>query len=236
MLVHGTMDRGGAFRRVTDRLTDVETVVLDRRGYARSRDLPVDDDAVAAGVADVLELLDDRPAVVVGHSFGGHVAAATAVAAPGRVGAVAVWEAPLAWLPWWPSDSAGAVAVAAGEPTGAADAFLRRMLGDRWDRLPPRARADRLAEGPALLADLRSIRDPARPPWTFDALAATGVAVVAGHGGASKPSHVRSARELADAVPGAELFVIDGAAHGAHVSHPDGFADFCRRALARARR
>jgi len=60
------------------------------------------------------------------------------------------------------------------------------------------------------------------------------VPVVVGHGSASKPHQVDNTRRLADLLPDAELVVIEGAQHGAHSSHPEGFADFARRAIARA--
>jgi pimeloyl-ACP methyl ester carboxylesterase len=41
---------------------------------------------------------------------------------------------------------------------------------------------------------------------------------------------------LVEHTPGAELVDIPGAAHGAHLTHPDAFAAFIRRVLARADR
>ncbi len=38
-------------------------------------------------------------------------------------------------------------------------------------------------------------------------------------------------RSGSDASPTAPVVVIDGAGHGAHASHPDGFADLVRLAL-----
>ncbi len=39
---------------------------------------------------------------------------------------------------------------------------------------------------------------------------------------------------LVEHTPGAELFEIAGAGHGAHLTHPDAFAAFVRAAVARA--
>ena len=41
---------------------------------------------------------------------------------------------------------------------------------------------------------------------------------------------------LHEEIPGAELVLLDGADHGAHVSRPDEFAALVRRALDRAGR
>ena len=171
------MDRSAAFLRVIGHLDDLHTLAYDRRGYARSIGTDPPAASIASGVDDLLGLLDGRPATVVGHSFGGHVALAAGIARPDVVRAVAVWEAPLAWLDWWPSDSAGSVAVAAPTPHAAAETFLRLLLGDdTWERLPPGTQAVRRLEGPALLGDLAAIRNKGQPPydWAQFARAASG--------------------------------------------------------------
>ena len=75
----------------------------DRRGYGRStpHDGPF---GIDEQVADLVALLDGRPAVVFGHSYGGNVALALADRHPELVRAVGVYETPLPWLDWWPSD------------------------------------------------------------------------------------------------------------------------------------
>ena len=233
VFVHGSMDRGASFVKVARRLGDLHLVRYDRRGYGRS---------VAAGVAesldeqvgDLLAVIGDEPAVVVGHSLGGVIALAAAQAHPALIPSVAAFEAPMAWAPWWPRQSAGNVAVAAAGEAGAEEAaerFMRRMIGDdRWEHLPPRTRAERRSEGPALLAELASIRS--EPPYEPARLL---VPVLAGHGSESKPYHQDAAARLAEAVPDGELMVIDGAGHAAQSSHPEAFATFVRRAVARTR-
>jgi pimeloyl-ACP methyl ester carboxylesterase len=114
-------------------------------------------------------------------------------------------------------------------PEEAAERFVRRMIGDeRWERLPSRTRAERRSEGPALLAELGSIRSG--PPYDPATLS---VPVLAGHGSTSKLYHQEAAVRLAQWAPDGELVVIDGAGHAAQSSHPDEFAAFVRRAVAR---
>ena len=260
-LVHGSRDRSGGMLRVRRLLQESYRVLrYDRRGYARS---------LGAGppssfdeqVDDLAGLLAGRPAVLVGHSFGGIVCLALAERRPELVRAVLAYEAPKLWAPWWPGSSAGrgALAVAragagATEPVASGDApgvagaravsdqselgaeaaewFLRRMIGDAmWERLPATMRAERRAEGPTLVAEMASVRPPASPP--FDA-AAIPVPVVAVHGSEARPHHVRATGELARSAPRAELHVIVGADHGAHLSHPVALADLVRRAAALA--
>lgn len=253
-LVHGAMDRSGGMLRVRRVLQPTCRVLrYDRRGYARS---------LAAGppvsfdqqVDDLAALLDGRPAVLAGHSFGGLICLALAERRPELVRAVVVYEAPMAWTPWWPGGRPGdrpngrgagdagaagpgagdAGAVGPGDRDGpdAAEWFLRRMLGDAvWERLPAGMRAERRAEGPTLVAEMRSVRPPAPAP--FDPRAVT-VPVVVAHGTETRAHHRRAARELAERLPRGELRVVEGATHGAHLTHPDDFAGLVRRAIARA--
>lgn len=230
VLVHGALDRATSFAKVARRLTDLEVVRYDRRGYGDSTGHGVCR-TVAEHVADLLDVLEGRPAVVVGHSMGGTIALAAAEAHPELVRGVVAYEAPRPWVDWWPSDSAGGRATQVDDPADAAERFLRRMIGDeRWERLPRPTRERRRAEGEALVADLRSIRGA--PAYDDERIA---VPVVAAHGATSVGHHVRTAEELAERVPHGELVVVPGAGHGVHLTHPDALADLARRALRRTR-
>lgn len=231
-LVHGSMDRGASFARVMSELSDCHVLRYDRRGYGRSLD-----HGPPAGldehVDDLLVLLDGRPSVVVGHSFGGAVALAAADRHPDVVLAAGAFEAPLSWRPWWPNDTAGGRAVDQAEvegPEAAAEAFLRRMAGhERWDALPGDVKRQRRQEGIALVTELASLRRS--PPYEPDALSGP---VVVGRGTRSEPYLQRAAEELAAEAPEAELIVIEGADHGAHLTHQAAFASLVRLALDRA--
>ena len=242
VFVHGSMDRAATFAKVIRRLPDLDVVRYDRRGYGRSRGVEVST-ALEDQVDDLLRVIDGEPTVVVGHSLGGVIALAGAQREPDLILSVAAFEAPMSWLDWWPARSAGGVALATVDgPTtgdgssatstavGAAEQFMRRMIGeDRWEALPPRTRDARRAEGPALLAELASIRSS--PPYDP---ARVVVPVLAGYGTESKPYHQQAAVRLAEWAPQGELMVIDGAGHVAQGSHPEAFAAFVRRAVARA--
>jgi pimeloyl-ACP methyl ester carboxylesterase len=146
---------------------------------------------------------------------------------------VGAFEAPMQWEPWWPDDSAGSSATRRAELGGdgreAAEAFLRRVLGDeRFQALG--AKEQRLAEGTALVAELLSVR---HGPVPYD-LATLPVPVLAGTGTDSLAHMQRAAAVLADEVPRGELYVLEGADHGAHVRQPAAFAAFARRAVALA--
>jgi pimeloyl-ACP methyl ester carboxylesterase len=229
LLVHGSMDRSTSFGRAVKVLGDLHVITYDRHGYGRSL-APPPHTTLAAHTTDLLELVDERRCVVVGHSYGGGVALLAAIERPDLIAAVGAFEAPMPWQPWWPRSSAGSAAMAAPSPEDAAEAFMRRVVGDRiWSRLPRATREARRAEGETLVAEMESIRDSA----PFDPAAVT-VPVVAGCGSESEPRHQQSAERLAAAVADGELVVIEGAGHGAHMSHPREFAGFVRRVVERA--
>ncbi len=234
VLVHGSMDRSSSFAKVVRRLGDLRVLRYDRRGYARSLRVggPYD---LGSHADDLIGLLEDRPAVVVGHSLGGDIALAAATRRPDLVLAVAAFESPMSWEPWWPGSTAGSVAVHAATRGGAttadaAERFLRRMIGDRvWERLPAATRHERRAEGTCLVGELADLRRGV--PYDLDVLRAHGIPVVAACGTESADHHRRAAVELARR-SGGDLVEVAGAGHGAHASHPDEFAALVRRTVA----
>lgn len=227
VLVHGSMDRSAAFSRVAGHLRDLHTVRYDRRGYGRSAGLGAA--TLGRHADDLLEILDGRRAAVVGHSIGGVIALIAAERAPELIRAVGAYESPMPWAEWWPSRSAGGAARAEPDPESAAEVFMRRMIGDeRWEGLPAGTRRDRRAEGPALLAELGSARHA--PAYDIDAIA---VPVLAACGTQGAPHHSEGSVRLAESV-GRKAFVIEGAGHGAHVSHHAEFAEFARAVVAAA--
>jgi pimeloyl-ACP methyl ester carboxylesterase len=243
VLVHGSLDRSASFTRVVRRLGDLHTVVYDRRGYHRSRDALPLNATLEGHVDDLVSLVAGRPSVVVGHSYGGDIAIAAAVRpeSRGSVLAVVAYEPPTPWLPVYRSAPDAAPRGApdegdADDPEAAAQAaerFFRRMVGDAsWERLPETAKAARRADGPALTAELRAIRGGEAP---FD-VSRLSVPVTYGRGENSASRHRRSVDWLVEHTPGAELFEIAGASHGAHLTHPDAFAAMVRSAVARAQR
>lgn len=236
LLVHGSMDRSTSFARVVARLPEFRVITYDRRGYRRSR-TSSSAGAGAAGleghVEDLVKILDEGVGdgvVLAGHSYGGTLAIATALRIPEGVASLFVFEPPLPWLD--PSYRSSPRAPASGNPAQAAEAFMRRMIGDeRWERLPQRVKDLRRAEGPALVAETGDLRR-SEPPFDVSGLRAP---LTVGRGGLSSRRHRAAAAALAEAVPDAELVEIPAAAHGAHLSEPAAFAGLVRAAAGRSR-
>jgi len=232
VLVHGTMDRSASFGRVVRQLGDLHVIAYDRRGYGRSAGAVPPAASIHDHAADLIALLDGRAATVVGHSYGGVVAMLASVEQPEVVRALGVFEAPLHWHPDWPkgwvSDRPGfAARLQAGDTHGAVEDFLRHVAGDdQWETLPEKTKSARQAEGPALVADIGSLS--VDPPFEVEAVRAP---LVVGTGGNSK-EHQRGGADLLSRITGAPLVTIEGAGHLAHLTHPEQFARFVRRAVA----
>jgi pimeloyl-ACP methyl ester carboxylesterase len=223
VVVHGTMDRAAGMLRLSRKLDDRYRVLrYDRRGYGKSNPHvgPFDIDGQ---VHDLVALLHGRRAVVVGHSYGGNVALATATRHPELVAGVVVYETPMSWEPWWPGTTAGSVAVASEDGTAhAAEVFMRRLIGDRrWEELPERTRVVRRAEGAALVGELGDLR--AHAPWHPEDVT---VPVMVGRGSNGAAHHQTGMARMADLIPGAQLVTLEGCRHDAPTSHP---ADFCHQ-------
>ncbi len=222
VLVHGSMDRSAGLLRLSRRLDDAFHVVrLDRRGYGRSQAVGPPW-TISANVDDVEALIAqlDEPlgvssvCCVFGHSLGGDVALALAERRPDLVDAVVVYETPLSWLDWWPRDSAGAAAMAAGSPADAAEAFMRRLVGDPvWERLPPAKQAERRSEGAAMVEELADLRRAA--PWS-----SIEVPVLALCGEHGRAHHRWGTAWLGETLADCRVATVPGAGHAGPHTHP----------------
>jgi pimeloyl-ACP methyl ester carboxylesterase len=118
------------------------------------------------------------------------------------------------------------------DPGVEVERFFSRMVGaSSWAHLTEAGRESRRADGPALVADLRSFRSEV-PPFDVTALE---VPAVFGMGGpTSRPHHRRTVEWLGANVPNGVVYEVEGAQHGAHLSHPDHFASMTRLVIERA--
>lgn len=215
------MDRSGGMLRLSRRLDNQFHVLrYDRRGYGRSRDVG-GKGTVEQHVSDLVGVLQAHvPGRVVdlafGHSFGGNVVLGAAESHPELIRQAAIYETPLSWLDWWPGGTAGGAAIGATDPAEAAETFMRRLIGDeRWERLPAGTRADRRAEGAAMVDEITDLRRGA--PWAAGSVA---IPLLAMGGELGRPHHQRAMRWLSEQIPTANYVRLEGAGHGAPNTHP----------------
>ena len=166
-------------------------------------------------------VLDGRPAVVVGHSFGGVTAMGAAVRTPELVEALVLYETSVAWSPGW-DDTVMQGVFTAPDPE---DAALRLMLGAAYDRLDDDQRARRKVEATAFLAEERSVRDGA--PYDVAEIRAPVV-----YGRSDDRVMPEVVAFLGARIPRFELVAMPDAGHHAHRAAPEAFADLVRRGLA----
>ena len=226
--VHGGLDRGRSFVRVARRLPDWDVVTYDRRGYQASRSLGVG--RLEDHVDDLRRIIGrererhDAPIIVLGHSFGGVVALGALAATSDLVAGAVLYEAPLPWI--LRREDRRTVPVTAGDR--AAEEFFKHVVSPAaWERLSDAERLSRQLDGPALLADLRVLVEPA----PFD-VAALDEDVIYAYGHWERTPYYRElgarVAELTDAVRFVE---VDDARHDAHLRRPDALAALARQVL-----
>jgi pimeloyl-ACP methyl ester carboxylesterase len=223
VVVHGSMDRSAGLLRLSRRLdTQFRVVRYDRRGYGRSQAVgpPWTVDANVDDLVDVVAASPELPVALFGHSFGGNVVLALAARRPELVSCVVVYETPLSWLGWWPGNSAGGAAMALDDPGDAAEAFMRRLVGDDvWDRLPASKREERRAEGAAMVSELADLRRT--PPWEGAAVTAPVLALCGEH---ARPHHREGMDRLTEMLPDCRTGTIAGAGHAGPHTNADAVA------------
>jgi pimeloyl-ACP methyl ester carboxylesterase len=209
VLVHGAHDSARSFEPVVERLADLDVVTYTRRGWGLDEDLaPL---KLATHIEDLLDVLDEQPSTVVGHSWGGNVAMGAAIKRPDLVQSLGVFETAVLWLPGWPEEHSG---------------HLRNAIGRveaKLDEAPER-RAHRMMFLTEANGSLTKQIDPTE----------VHVPAVVGVGGASMHSFIEGMRILAK-LWDADVFEIADATHMAHREQPERFAEFVRLAVSRAR-
>jgi pimeloyl-ACP methyl ester carboxylesterase len=227
VFVHGAADTGRSFGPVIERLGDVRVLTYDRRGWGRSVAAVPPATAIGDHVEDLLGLLAGRPATVVAHSFGCCIALLASIRRPETIRSLGLWEPPLPWEEWWPQPARDVVAriVADPDPEAVGERLVRTVLGDRaWEQLGEATRRRRRAEGVAFVEEARE-----QLTRQFE-LEEVSVPCVIGRGAQTWPHMLDATRRVATVLR-ADLVEVAAADHFGHVSHPDEFATFARRAI-----
>jgi pimeloyl-ACP methyl ester carboxylesterase len=245
---HSNASTSGQWRGLMDRLAPKFHVLApDSYGSGKSPDWPS---------ARIIRLLDEvaliepvlaragSPLALVGHSYGAAVALIAALANPGRVRAMALYEPTLFALldaetpP--PNDAEGirsavaqaSIALDAGNQDAAAECFIDYWMGaGTWERTPePRK--------PSIAASVTNVRRWAHAlftePTPLEAFRSLDVPVLYMVGKRSTRSARGVARLLAAALPRVELVEFEDLGHMGPITHPDPVNDAVARFLERA--
>ncbi len=196
----------------------------------------------AADLATLLRSLDAFPAHLVGHSYGGRVAALVAIQHPELVRSLVLAEPSI--FSFLSPDRAAQAALAAHDnlvehvlgltPRGgpeAAAAFIDAMAAPRdFLRFPERLRGIVLANAhtlrPLLLARLKE------PADLFHDLRQIHLPVLLVEGELSPRLYKLAVAAIRSALPQASHEVMRGVAHGLHIEAPRYFSDLLRRFIA----
>jgi pimeloyl-ACP methyl ester carboxylesterase len=220
LLVHGCGSSALGFAGAVAQLAELGRVIAyDRRGCHRSeRPQPYERTSVAEHAEDaagLLEALAATPAVVIGRSYGGTVAADLALRHPDRVRALVLLEpdAPPALAPqaaaWIEAltERLGAVAAHDGvEAVG--EALIGAVAGDgAWRSLPDSLRQVLTGNGPAILAELRGRWWPDADAAALATVTQPALLVAAAE---SPPEFHEPIRALAEALPNARTALVAG--------------------------
>jgi pimeloyl-ACP methyl ester carboxylesterase len=225
VFVHGVLDRGSSFQRAAEYLDDqCRMVFYDRRGYGESYSETTEAVGVDVHADDLIDVLDGRQAVVVGHSFGGVTVLGAAIRHPELFSTVVLYETGMAWLPNW--DDRFMAELLWRDDAEAAS--VRMMFGDRLDTMKSEDLTAVLLGGKAFVAEERSVRG-GRAPFEVADLR---VPLVYGRSESSVFQNVTS--HLERVVREIEVVELPGAGHNAHRSQPAAFAELVKRGLARA--
>ncbi|MCW5772144.1 MAG: alpha/beta hydrolase [Rhodospirillaceae bacterium] len=244
VLVHGSPAEGRAWGRVARHLgPNGRLLTPDLPGYGASDPAP---SAAAAGTAamahPIAALIEqaDAPVWVVGHSYGGNVALHAALAKPGRVAGLILFE-PVFFRGL---DLAGRQRESTAARTHFEDYIRRVESGDHaavsrmidfWfgagacARLPEPVRAYLEKAAPRNAVDVGAALADDTPR---DALAAFARPTTIAYGAASPPVVPAIAEALAGLLPQAETVPIADATHGMLDTHPEAVAAIIRRRTA----
>jgi pimeloyl-ACP methyl ester carboxylesterase len=170
-----------------------------------------------------------KPAFVIGHSYGAHVALGAALAVPALVSRLVLYEAP------WPHLIDAAVLTpleelaAGGDWDGFATAFFRDVLAVTERELSELRRTPDwipiIADAPASLGDLRAAARYAFTPERFQALPMPVLLQV----GSKSPADFYVTDALAAVLPRVEIGKLAGQAHEGMTTAPEQYAQaVCR--------
>lgn len=245
--IHANASTSGQWRALMDRLApNYRVLAPDSYGAGKSPDWPSDRTITLNDEAAFIEPVLTRagsPLALVGHSYGAAVALVAAMANPGRVRAIAVYEPTLFALvdaqsaP--PNDADGirnavadaVIALDAGDQHAAAKRFIDYWMGTgSWDRTPA-------SHKPAIAASVANVRRWAHAlftePTPATAFRSLDVPVLYMTGKCSTRSAHGVADVLTRVLPRLQLVKFEEMGHMGPVTHPEQVNEAIARFLER---
>jgi len=217
--IHGGLDRGASFGRISRRLENFDLIAYDRRGYQSSRDLqPL---GLKMHIEDLTKIAQAQtgPVILFGHSYGGVIAQGVAIKHPDLIDLVVTYESPTPWVLHRELNRAPLTDDARYE----VEYFFTRMVSRKiWDRLSEEERESRLLDGEGLLSDLTALRTNEAP---FDITKLKTPSAYIHGDGIIGEYYIALCKELNRIVPSMKTIAIEKANHGAHLQNPDQLSD-----------
>lgn len=233
--LHSNASSSAQWRGLMELLApDHHVFAPDLYGSGKSADWPSDRVIALSDEVNFIEPVlaqAGEPLVLVGHSYGGSVALAAALAQPERVRALVLYEPTLFSLVLASGPAAGSVqgiqravalasaALDAGDKQAAAEHFIDFWMGEgSWKAMPP-ARQGPIAESTVNVR--RWAHALSTEPASLSAFAALKMPVLYLLGGRSPESTHAVARVLMPVLPNARLHREAGWGHMAPITHAD---------------
>ena len=227
LCLHGTLMDRTMFEPQRRALAgDYSVAAYDLRARTEHAVDPYDLDDLAADCLAAMDALGmDRP-VLVGMSMGGFVALRTALAAPDRVGGVALLDSTgAAHSPTQQEQYAALVEPLAGQstvPAAMADGIAETLFGETTRTERPALVEDWVARwrtyrGAAVYNEVHSWLDR---PGTLDRLAEIDCPLLAVHGAEDTAIPPEQGEETARTAPAGRFELVEGAGHSANVERP----------------
>ena len=217
--IHGGLDRGASFGRLSRRLENFDLIAYDRRGYQSSRGIsPL---GLEMHIEDLVKIAQAQtgPVILFGHSYGGVIAQGVAIKHPDFIDLVLTYESPAPWVLHRELNRAPLTDDARYE----VEYFFTRMVSRKiWDRLSEEERESRLLDGEGLLSDLSALRTNEAP---FDITALKTPSAYIHGDGIIGEYYIALCQELNKIVPSMKTIAIEKANHGAHLQNPDQLSD-----------
>jgi hypothetical protein len=248
LLVHASGLSAAAWRRAVAHLSrSHQPIAIDLLGYGRSdpatRGAPAFASDDLEGITATLASLG-RPAHLVGHSYGGYLAARAALSAP--VASLLLIEPVLFGALRTANDPEAAPELSLlyddpaflDDEAGGSEAWMERFINywsgeGAWAALPEAHRRANLRVAWKVYCEVRDLSGDPRPFSTYGALPAT---TTLARGELTTTCARRIIAHLSQALPRAAVRTIAGAGHMWPLTHPDALRETLTDHLARAQR